>query len=673
MSDKSINALLIEDNPGDARLIREMLAEGREVPFDLECVEQLSAGLERLSAEDIDVVLLDLSLPDSQGLDTFTRLRDQASRVPIVVLTSLDDQEAGVKAVRKGAQDYLVKGQADGHLLVRAIYYAIARKQVEEALRRARDELEVRVRERTAELSGVNEELQIEIAERRRVEEALRQSEERHRTLIQHSVEAICIFDPETKHVLEANVAFLKLLGYTAEEVPTLTVYDFVAHDRESIDARIQEILASGATTIGERVWRCRDGSLIDVQVTASTIREEGRDILFVVARDITEERLVQQRAQEQERLSAVGQLATGIAHDFNNLLTGIIGYAQLLGMRKDMPEDAKTQLKTIEGEGERAAYLIRQIMDFSRQSIIQRRPLDLVPFLKESIKFLKRTIPESIRIDLEMGLGEYLVNADPTQMQQVMTALAVNAQDAMPKRGELKVRLSKLTLDPDERPPFPGMPPGEWILLSVSDTGMGISPEHLPHIYEPFFTTKGTGKGTGLGLSQVYGIVKQHDGFIDAESEVGEGATFILYLPLLSVVKKTPEEEAPEKFPYGEGKTILVVEDEQMVLSMVGEMLEQVGYRALMVGSAEEAVGIYARHRDEIVMVLTDMVLPGMDAVELTCALRQRNPDVKVVVMTGYPLGEEAEELQSQQIDAWVQKPMDLRKLIQLMMEVLA
>jgi len=390
-----------------------------------------------------------------------------------------------------------------------------------------------------------------------------------------------------------------------------------------------------------------------------------------LVIRDVTEQREIQQRLQQQERLAAVGQLAAGIAHDFNNLLTGIIGFAQLLQIREDIPETAKADLEIIVEQGQRAAHLIQQILDFSRKSITQRRPFDLAPFLKETAKFLERTIPENIHIILEIVPGDYLINADPTQIQQMLTNLAVNARDAMPEGGELRLRLARFTLSPGERPPFPGMPAGEWVALSVSDTGMGIRPEHLPHIFEPFFTTKGPGRGAGLGLAQVYGIVKQHEGFIDVETEVGKGTTFTIYLPALEEVK-TATQEVPEIPVEGQGETILLVEDERAVLDVTRAMLEQLGYQVLAVGSGAEALQVYTQHRDEIALVLADLVMPEIGGVELYHALRAQNPNVKMVVMTGYPLGEEEQQLLSQGIIAWVQKPLNITRLAQTVNEVL-
>ena len=393
-----------------------------------------------------------------------------------------------------------------------------------------------------------------------------------------------------------------------------------------------------------------------------------------LLIRDVTVARELQQQVQQQERLAAVGQLAAGIAHDFNNILTGMIGLAQLLQMYEDVPERAKADLGRIAQEGLRAAQLIRQILDFGRKSIRMPRLLDLAPFLKETAKFLERTIPENIRIALEITPSDYWIHADPAQIQQVLTNLAVNARDAMPEGGELRLRLSTLSLQPGDRALLPDLPPGEWVVLSVLDTGTGIPPEVIPHIFEPFFTTKQVGQGAGLGLAQVYGIVKQHDGYIDVVSHEGEGTIFFIYLP--AAREKEKEAVAPgalvEETPVGRGETILLVEDDPTVLAVIQATLEQLGYRVLTAANGPEALAVHGQRGAEISLVLTDLVMPEMGGVALFHALQAHDPAIKVVVTTGYPLGEEYQQLQAQGIAGWIQKPPDRDQLARILRQAL-
>lgn len=252
-----------------------------------------------------------------------------------------------------------------------------------------------------------------------------------------------------------------------------------------------------------------------------------------LIIQDVTEEKSMQQRIQQQERLAAVGQMAAGIAHYFNNILTSIIGFAELLSMEPELSFSFKQDLKQIIDQGQRAAHLTRQILDFSRRSVLQRRVLDLRDFLQETVKFLERTAPENISIGLEVNSTEsYRVEADPTQLHQALVNLAFNAWDAMPTGGVLTFGLSHLVLGPDDPLPLPQMSARNWVVLTVSDTGGGIPAGHRPYLFEPFFTTKEVGKGVGLGLAQVYGIVKKHGGEIAVASQINQGTTFTIYLP---------------------------------------------------------------------------------------------------------------------------------------------
>ncbi|HEX9923294.1 MAG TPA: GAF domain-containing protein [Anaerolineae bacterium] len=386
-----------------------------------------------------------------------------------------------------------------------------------------------------------------------------------------------------------------------------------------------------------------------------------------MVLRDVTEERAVQKRIQQQERLAAVGQLAAGIAHDFNNILTSIIGYAELICLEPHLSDLTRDDVNLIVQQGERAAHLIRQILDFSRKSIIAKRSVDLAAFLAEIVRLLKRTIPEDIRIALEIDPGPeetYSFKADQTQLQQALTNLALNARDAMPHGGQLTFRLAQFEFIPGERPPCPEMPPGHWFSISLADTGIGISSEHLPYLFEPFFTTKEVGEGTGLGLAQVYGIVKQHDGYIDVESQEAVGTTFTLYLPSSPLPSGNQPELASTTVPRGNGQVILLVEDDNKVLEVTKTMLERLDYQVLIATNGREALDVFEQNQDSIALVLTDVTMPELGGLALAEALLERDKGIKVVALTGYPLDRKAKTLLSQGIVDWLQKPLRYSQL---------
>jgi CheY-like chemotaxis protein len=322
--------------------------------------------------------------------------------------------------------------------------------------------------------------------------------------------------------------------------------------------------------------------------------------------------------------------------------------------------------------QGKQAGDLIRQIMDFGRQSVTEKYFVDLVPVVHEHISLLERIIPENIRIELDIKPGKYTLKADPTQIQQVLTNLAVNARDAMLDGGTLIFELYLVTFTPGERLPCPDLSPGEWIALAVSDTGSGIAPEIMPHLFEPFFTTKEINEGAGLGLAQVYGIVKQHGGDVEVNSRPGQGAAFTLYLPVSTKPGAGRLQPVSRNVPAGNGELILLVEDDVVVLDVIQRLLLSLKYQVITAGNGQEGLAIYENHQADIALVLTDVTMPKMGGVALVQALRERNPDIKVVVMTGYRLEAEIKGLLSQGFAARLQKPLTVQQVAQTVHQAL-
>lgn len=388
----------------------------------------------------------------------------------------------------------------------------------------------------------------------------------------------------------------------------------------------------------------------------------------------LTELKESQAKLMQQERLAAVGQLAAGIAHDFNNILTSIMGFAELLQTYPDTPDIVRANLGHILTAGQRAVRLVQQILDFSHKSIRRPQPLDLISFTQEIVKFLSRTIPENIQISLNVEPGAYLVEADPAQLQQLLTNLAVNARDAMPTGGTLRVVLNWGEVKGKvECVGCCQAVSGNWIQMTLTDTGSGIPPAILPHIFEPFFTTKRTGQGSGLGLAQAIGIVEQHAGHLTVESQVDRGTTFAIYLPPLAAQKSNIAPAATRPIVSGHNETILLVEDEPMVLEATRSMLIYLGYHVLTAQNGGEALALYSDHRDEIALVLSDMVMPDMEGVVLFDILKEQTPAIKMVMMSGYPLGQRGAKLLKQGVVDWFQKPALLADLSHIIGQALA
>ena len=753
--------LLIEDNPGEARLIREMLSDAEELLFDLTCAERLSTGLKCLAKGGIDIVLLDFSLPGREGIDALAHICLQASDVPIVIIADMESDELVVKAIQEGAQDYLVKERMDNYSLSHAILFALARHQAQRELRRSAQQLQ-------------SNEIRY-IAKLKRNEEALEAQREYARSIINSSMDMIVAVDKD-RRITEFNRAAQETFGYRPEEVlgkhanilyadkneglkvhkatlekdryaaeiinrrkngacfpcflsasilrdergepvgmmgasrditeskeaeKTLresetrlkSVVDHMPHGVCLLDNARRVVMANALAreylkVIGDRMLKEAPRPRVDAlahevavegpprrifKVTPNRIMEEtiGEGWVLVV-REVTRERAAQAQTQQQERLAAVGQMAAGIAHDFNNMLSVMMGFAQMLEMRDDIPGRVKEGLCHIFEQGKRAAQLIRQILDFSCKSTAERQRMDLLSFLKEAGKLLAQLLPETIRITTEFGDGVCLINGNPTQLQQVFINLAINARDAMPRGGELRVALSRLRIEPGEALPMPGMAPGDWVVWTVSDTGVGMPPAVLARIYDPFFSTKRPSEGMGLGLAQVYGLVKQHKGGIDVESEVGRGTTFTIYLPEATGEVTSHQEEIFD-VSTGQGETILLVEDNLVVLDAVRTMLDLLGYRVLTASNGREALDVYEVHRNRIGLVLADMVMPEMGGAELFEALKKRDPEIRVVFMTGYSTETEKNTPLTQKAAGYLQKPLLMETVAQVIRKALA
>ncbi|HET91815.1 MAG TPA: response regulator [Chloroflexi bacterium] len=392
----------------------------------------------------------------------------------------------------------------------------------------------------------------------------------------------------------------------------------------------------------------------------------------MLVIKDVTREREIQTQLQQQERLAAVGQLAAGIAHDFNNIMAVIVLYAQIAARSSSLSERDRERMAVINQQAQHAARLIQQILDFSRRAVLERRPLDLLPLLKEQVKLLQRTLPEHIEITMAYEPDDYTVNADPTRMQQMITNLAVNARDAMPHGGVLRLGLERVTVERDSSPPLPELNMGEWVRLTVSDTGTGISPDALPHIFEPFFTTKSPGEGSGLGLAQVHGIVGQHGGQIGVETQVGEGTTFSIYLPTLAAHPPELLRGDVSITPQGHGEVVLVVEDNAALRTALVVSLEQWNYQALEAANGQEALALMAQQAEQIALVVSDVVMPGLGGIALFHTLRERGWQTPVILLTGHPMDKELDELRAHGLIAWLLKPPSLERLARAVADAL-
>jgi PAS domain S-box-containing protein len=503
-----------------------------------------------------------------------------------------------------------------------------------------------------------------DVTERKRAEaQVLRAKEEWERTF-DAVPDLICIVD--AKHTLRrVNRAMAAKLGMTPDQAVGRTCYECV-HGRQSPPdfcphSRVLADQQSHTTEVHEE----RLGG--DFLVTCTPLLEpDGRLIGSVhIARDITARKELEAALRQAQKMEAIGQLAGGVAHDFNNLLTVIQGHASLLLMTGGISGAGVNSAQQIAMATERAAGLTRQLLAFSRRQLLQPRLLNLNEIVSNLTKMLGRILGEDITLQLTCPAQSPLVEADAGMMEQVLMNLAVNARDAMPKGGQLAIRISVVHIGVHDLACHPEARAGGFVCLSVTDTGCGIAPEILPRIFEPFFTTKDVGKGTGLGLATVYGIAKQHQGWIVAESELGKGTTFNVFLPLSAKPAVPADNQAMPKPVRGGTETILVVEDETPVRELTCNFLEGIGYKILPARSGVEALEVWRQRQGKIDLLLTDLVMPGrMNGWELAKTLWADRPDLKVIFTSGYGMEVVGKEFALEHGKNFLQKPYDPQQL---------
>ena len=463
---------------------------------------------------------------------------------------------------------------------------------------------------------------------RKWTEEEQRSSEEQYRLLFESNPHPMWVYDEDTFAFLAVNDAALRHYGYSRDEFLAMTAPDIRPPEEHGGGHRSPDILKH----------RKKDGAIIEVDIAANPIVFEGRKAWLLLATDVTEKRSLEAQLQQSQKMESMGRLAGGVAHDFNNLLGIITGYGELL--RKKVGADARLikYVDDIIKAADRAAGLTRQLLAFSRKQVLQPRILDLNAVVGETETMLRRLIGEDIQLVTVLADRLSPVRADPGQMDQVLMNLAVNARDAMPRGGRLTIETGNVALDHTYARHHAGVEPGQYVMLAVSDTGHGMTPEVRARSFEPFFTTKAMGKGTGLGLATVHGIVRQSGGHIWLYSEPGHGTTFKIYLPRTEAPGAAVGAPAPAEADLPTGsETILLVEDEASLRELVGECLEASGYKVVEASHGMAALEAGERHRGRIDLLLTDVVMPGMSGRELAERLRGSRPEIRTLYMSGY------------------------------------
>jgi len=506
-------------------------------------------------------------------------------------------------------------------------------------------------------------------------EEARRQAEESLRLVnsaVLQAKDSILITDAELNlpgpRIIFVNPAFTTMTGYTAEEVIGKTPRILQgAHTDKAVLSRLRQNLERGEVFEGEGINYRKDGKEFNLEWQITPLRNADGTITHFVAiqRDITDRKKLETQFRQSQKMEAIGQLAGGVAHDFNSILTVIQMQAGLLKSEGNLSAEQSELADDIRGAVQRAVGLTRQLLLFSRTEVLQPRDLDLNHNVTEMTRMLKRILGENIAVQLNLAVQPMFLHADAGMMDQVMMNLAVNARDAMLNGGQLVIETAGVEFDESTATQTAQARPGSFVRLSVSDNGCGIPPEYLPKIFEPFFTTKGVGKGTGLGLATVFGIAQQHHGWVNVHSEVGHGTTFTVYLPRLSKLHDTKIiKKLLATAPTGH-ETILLVEDEPALRTMIGKTLTRLGYLVLEASTGFKALEVWKEHRAEIHLLLTDLMMPdGMTGKELGQRLLQENPKLKVVYMSGYSADIVTKDVPLQEGVNFLTKPFQLQQL---------
>ena len=574
------------------------------------------------------LILMDICLAGPMdGIEAAEIIRRQ-DNIPIVYLTANSDEKTLVRAKLTRPLSFLLKPFKERELQI-AIEMALLNHQLQTELQAARDQLEQRVAERTAELARLNEALRAEIDVRTKTEAHVREQAD----LLAKARDAIYVRDLSGR-VSYWNPSAERLYGIAEKDAVGRRVQALLGEGGEERAGAAQSETMQGGEWMGELRHRTRDGRELTVESRWTLVRDEAGTPakILVVNTDITERKKTAEQFLRTQRLESIGALASGIAHDLNNVFTPILMAAELMA---DTPDTDRNKIaEMVKTTARRGADMVRQVLMFVRGGESDMQPTALEHLVGEVRRLMAETLPCSIRVSAESARDLGMVLGDPTQLHQVLVNLCVNACDAMPDGGELRILLDEVTVDETQAGAHSGAKPGRHVRLVVADTGTGMPPEVREKIFDPFFTTKEVGKGTGLGLSTVASIVRSHRGFLEVESQVGRGTRFIIHLPVCVSGEIGPEEHRQDP-ELGQGELIVVVDDDHSVRQITKLTLEAHNYRVVLANDGAEALSVYVQNMAGVALVITDIMMPIMNGRALVHALRKLAPKLPVLAFS--------------------------------------
>lgn len=634
---RALRVLHLEDNESDAALVeRALKKEG------LECrVTHVSTGenfRQALKNNDFDLILADQNLPGFGGSFALEIARSELPDVPFIFVTGSMDEDLAIETFKQGATDYVLKSRL---------------KRLSPAIRRALNEAE--------QQKAFN-----------RTQARLNESEARFSAFMDNSPTVAFMKDAEG-HYVYVNKTFERVFNQTLAGLMSKTDADWLP------DATAKEVMANDRMIMAEGTSQ----EFLEVVPTPDGVRHywlvfkfrflnaHGEKFLGGMGIDITEKKSLESQFLRAQRMESIGVLAGGIAHDLNNVLAPILMVSQLLKM-KDIDEESGQLVDTLETSAQRGADLIRQVLTFARGVEGEQIEVQVGHLVRDIQKMLKETLARTVEIRASMSKDLWPVKGIATQLHQVLLNLCVNARDAMPNGGRLEIQAENLTVGDSYALLHPEARSGPYVMISVSDNGMGIPVEHLEKIYDPFFTTKEIGKGTGLGLSTVKGIVKSHEGFIHVYSEIGRGTTFKVYLPAMPTKRHAPVETRNTVIPRGQGEVILVVDDEAAVRQTIKVTLEKFGYTVLCANDGVEGLTTYVQQQNKVAAVITDMTMPHLEGPAMIRAILKVSPKAKIIAISGHFDERKLENLREQGNIHRIEKPFLPEQLLGIVAESL-
>ncbi|MBF2063224.1 MAG: response regulator [Calothrix sp. C42_A2020_038] len=601
-----LRILIVEDSEDDTLLT---LRELRRGGYTLDYVRVDTPGTmeSALNQQPWDIIIADYSMPAFSALEALKIIQNRKLDLPFIIISGTIGEDTAVAAMKAGAHDYLIKGN-----LARLV------PAVERELREAKER-----------------------QKRYSAEQALKQAEQQIReqaALLDIATDAICVQDLQ-HHLLFWSKGAERLYGWETADILGKSAIEVLYERKNSSQFEAMlGILAKEGKWQGELQQITKDGREIIVESRWTLMRDEGGNpkSILNVSTDITEKKQLQAQFLRAQRLESVGTLASGIAHDFNNILTPVLAVAQLLPLKlPDLDENTQQLLKILEDSAKRGADLVKQILSFTRRGVEGSCSIiELNDLILDIARIAQGTFPKSIKTQTNIAPDLWSIFADATQIHQVLMNLIVNARDAMSTGGTLDISAHNILIDESYARMHVDAEAGPYVVITISDTGTGIPPSIIDRIFDPFFTTKDIGKGTGLGLSTAMGIIKNHNGFVNVYSDLGKGSTFKVYLPSSQTLEF--QKQTDTSFADGNGELILVVDDETTICEVTKTTLLSHNYRILTASDGIDALAIYAEYKDDITLILIDLMMPSMDGYTAILALQRMNPQVKIIAMSG-------------------------------------